>query len=551
MTEEINIKSFPLDENGLEMINFEGEASSLHWSNNWPVVYILSNYDEAYVGETYKVKERIKQHQKNNERLKLTKISILIDKQANKSYTLDIEANLIRHMSVDGLFKLQNENKGLVNYEYFNRELYKKRFAEIIWPKLQEFKLAKRSLREIQNDDLFKYSPYTPLAINQFEIVTKILSDLSKPNNSKLSIIIKGSAGTGKTVLGTYLMKLLTSNEDTYEEKETESELKKVQTHIKKIALVIPQQSLRKTLKRVFRKIKGLNSNMVLSPNDVTKDKFDLLIVDEAHRLRQRKNLSSYNYFDNNNRNLGLHKEATELDWIIKQSKNQIFFFDKDQSIKPTDITFNHFNNQIKDHIIIEHQLLSQFRVIAGENYISYIKDILDCNVKEKKSFANYELKIFDDIIELKNAIIQKNHALKLCRLVAGYGWKWNTRHKKSTYDIDIKGHKFIWNTTSEDWVTSENSINEVGCIHTIQGYDLNIAGVILGPEITYDENEKKIKVITNNYYDINGKKGIKDNAEIERYVKNIYGVLLTRGILGTYIYVCDDKLRNYLKKWI
>lgn len=102
-----------------------------------------------------------------------------------------------------------------------------------------------------------------------------------------------------------------------------------------------------------------------------------------------------------------------------------------------------------------------------------------------------------------------------------------------------------------KDWVNSPNAINEVGCIHTIQGYDLNYAGVIIGPEISYDPVQNKIVVDPKKYRDKNGRIGVEDMAELERYVINIYKTLLTRGIKGTYIYVADPALRELFSKSI
>ena len=82
---------------------------------------------------------------------------------------------------------------------------------------------------------------------------------------------------------------------------------------------------------------------MVLSPTQVPKDTYDLLIVDEAHRLRQRKALAQYPSFDKNNQKFGLGNEGTELDWILRSSKNQVLFYDSMQTVKPSDIDMERF----------------------------------------------------------------------------------------------------------------------------------------------------------------------------------------------------------------
>ena len=351
-------------------------------------------------------------------------------------------------------------------------------------------------------------------------------------------------------------MKLLSLDREhlEFENDNLKEDLLELRPFVKKVALVIPQQSLRKTLKRVFKDINGLSPKMVISPNEAAKENYDLLIVDEVHRLRRRVNLVNWHIHDQNNKRLNLPKEATELDWIVRSSKSQLLFYDENQSIKPTDIKPDYVKEILKNtkNKVCKYDLTSQFRVLAGEDYIIYIRDLLRCNLTGKKSFERYDFKLVENINNFKKIIIEKDEKFGLARFVAGYAWEWKRKKVDYSYDIEIAGSKFKWNTNSMDWVNSKNSRTEVGCIHTIQGYDLNYAGVIIGPEISYDEFSNKIVINPDKYFDRNGKAGLKDKKdELKKYILNIYGVLLTRGIRGTYIYVCDDKLKAYLSKYI
>jgi DUF2075 family protein len=145
--------------------------------------------------------------------------------------------------------------------------------------------------------------------------------------------------------------------------------------------------------------------------------------------------------------------------------------------------------------------------------------------------------------------IKKKDSVHKLARVVSGYAWPWHTKpgsKSKQDYDIEIDGQKLIWNSTARDWVNSKNALNEVGCIHTVQGYDLNYVGVIIGPELSYNPEKHQLEVDRDKYFDTNGRNSITDPRELEQYIKNIYKTLLTRGILGTYVYIADKNLRNY-----
>jgi DUF2075 family protein len=516
----IEIQTFPFDKTAAERVR------KYKFGFNWPAVYLLENEKEIYIGETTSALVRSKQHLDDPRRIGLKRMHIISDDEFNKSATLDMESWLIQYISADGTYKLQNGNAGLRNHDYFDREKYRAKF-EIAWKELKERHLVHQDLVQLRNSDIFKYSPYKALTDDQIAIVDSLFEKIKI--DGPQTYLIKGRPGTGKTVLGTYLIKFLSEHTETKD---------------MKVALVIPMTSLRKTLKKVFSKIAGLSSNQVMGPTEVAKGKYDLLIVDEAHRLKQRRNIANYGPFDIINKALGFGNAGTELDWILASSKKQIFFYDSNQSVRPSDISserFEHLNAEV-------FTLTSQLRVEGGEEYINYIDNLLDLqNVSYLPS--NYDFKIYDDIKEMVEAIKSHDSKHGLARVVAGYAWPWKTKIDKGGYDIEIDGLELVWNSTTEDWVNSKNAINEVGCIHTVQGYDLNYTGVIIGPEIFYDPSIKRIQVNSRRYMDINGKRSISDPAELTRYVINIYKTLLTRGIKGTYVYVSDPELRKLFKQ--
>lgn len=520
------IKTFPFKKESFD------EIKTYKFGKNWPVVYVLEDKREIYIGQTVSAYSRAKQHIENPERRKLEDIHIISDEEFNVSAALDIESWLIQYIAADGKYVVQNGNGGLKNHNYYDKVKYKTKF-EHVWDALREKGLAQHTLNHLKNSDLFKYSPYKTLTEDQLAVAKAIVRDLKK--NDKATFIISGKPGTGKTILATYICKYL-------QEKEETKDLK--------VGLVVPMASLRNTIGKVFSKVKGLKSSMVIGPNDVVKDDYDMLIVDESHRLQRRKGIMGYGSYDEVNRKLGLDKEATQLEWIIQSSRYQILFYDPNQSIKPADIRPSDFTALSAK----KYELKSQMRVGAGDDFIKFVDDIFDLKKPEKTTFENYDFKIFNDIREMVDAIKEKESEYKLARVVSGYAWPWHTKPNSKSekdYDIEIDGLKLIWNSTTKDWVNSPNAINEVGCIHTVQGYDLNYVGLIIGPEISYDPKSKKINVDKNKYFDINGRNGISDPSELEQYIKNIYKTLLTRGIIGAYVFICDRHLREYVKSII
>ena len=561
------ISNFDLSIEVSERYNFNKNAlkeinQNIWVKNQWPLVYFIQNESKrvAYVGESTNFSNRIQNHLANPKKANaFNQISIIGSDKFNKSATLDIESKLIQYISSEGTYELQNGNHGLINHNYYQQDLYKNLFKDI-WSKLIENKIVSKSLEEIENSELFKYSPYKSLNEDQYNSVLEIIEALTEKKSNK--IFIKGSAGTGKTILATYLIKLLGSdvsntNMDDFSDNEIQ-EINLIRAYKEKypeaeIGFVVAMSSLRKTLQNVFRKIPDLKSSMIISPSDTFKKKYDLLIVDEAHRLRQYKNIGWMGVFKKNNRKLGLDDTGTELDWIIANSKNQIFFYDSAQSVKPSDIPSSHFNKLLSESNTIEIELKSQMRSNGGNDYITFVDDLL--NVKrENKNFYNpekYDIVVFDSMKDLYQQLSIKEEKYSLCRLVAGYSWPWASQKDKNAIDIEIDGVELQWNKTDKDWINSENSFNEVGCIHTTQGYDLNYTGVIFGEEISFNKVTNQIEIDKSKYFDKNGKRGLDDIEELKEYIINIYKTIMYRGIRGVYIYACDKNLRAYFKEHI
>ena len=283
----------------------EGDFKNNKYSNeeylgNWPMLYILENGKKAYIGESNHVKTRMTQHATNEEKRIFNKVHFIYSRLFNQSVTFDYESKLIQYIVADELFQVTNKNSGIADKQYYEKEKYDKKF-ELLWRKLQKEKLVKHSLEEIENSDLFKYSPYKELNDNQRKAVEDILAQIESGNVNR--VVVNGMPGSGKTIVAVYLMKYLADSEEFAG---------------KKIGFVVPQTSLRKTMKFIFRSIYGLTPSQVQSPSDITKKKYDILLVDEAHRLHQYKNISYRGAFKKSCERLGMTTDADELDWILE-----------------------------------------------------------------------------------------------------------------------------------------------------------------------------------------------------------------------------------------
>jgi DUF2075 family protein/predicted GIY-YIG superfamily endonuclease len=543
-------------------------------STNWPIVYTINNDSEIYVGETTNGASRMRQHLLGKQKLNLKSVTVVFDDSFNKSVCLDLESHLIRYFAADDKFKVLNGNSGITEADYFQRSEYRSAFTEIFDELLNQGMLT-RSIPELVNSDFFKYSPFKALTNDQAVAIEQILETLFKDieNKENQPLIVQGNPGTGKTIVAVYLIKLLVDiqslgsdaglDEDSIFSDFFQEGFPAILAN-KNIGFVVPQQSLRKTLQKVFKKTPGLNKDMVLSPFDLGKagKVYDLLVVDEAHRLRQRSNqeAASQNksFHDINVKLFGKDdKEITQLDWVRKLSKHQVLLVDIDQTVRPGDLP-----RELTLRLVQEakgtgrfQKLVSQMRIPNGSDYVDYVTQVLSKSGSvPSTSFGDYDVKFFDSFAEMHSAINNLNDEHGLSRVIAGYGWPWVSQGGKATHDFTIDGIPLIWNRTATDWINSPTSHEEVGSIHTVQGYDLNYAGVIIGPELDFDSQGQELRVIKDNYHDKKGKQnnpGAKlSDDDLLGFVCNIYRVLMTRGIRGTYIYVVNPALREHLRRF-
>lgn len=575
MKSNFEVKEYEFNSNTLSNINTK--------YINWPVVYLINSSNKVYIGETSNIKNRMRQHLDNPDRKFLKLINIIFDEKFNKSAILDIEQNLIRMFYADSRF---NSNNGILNrnngqsskHNYYQREMYLNKI-KYIWKELQSKKLANNSYDNIINSDIYKYSPFTSLTNEQQDIMCKVINnilDCLEGKSMNKTSIITGLAGTGKTILAINLIYTIAnadfSNIDTFKEGE-EIELlsdydktihrlrKYVMRNEKiKIGFVVPMVSLRKTLKAVFISIDRKNlRNIVIGPGAVIKEDYDVIICDEAHRLAKYKNIPNMGDFKKKCKELGIDENiSTQLDWISIKSKYKVLFYDENQTIKGSDISKDKMAELINENIDKCYSLTTQLRCKSGELFLENIDKLFNCSLKNKiESSENFEIKVFDDPNEMIDKIKQLDKKIGLCRNVAGYDWEWKSKGKtiediikKDLYDFNFNGKKYIWNHTNNGWILSDNAVNEIGCVHTVQGYDLNYVGVIIGPDLSYNKEKNKIEVHIDQLKDKNVKKGTEEKI-VEEYIINTYKVLLERGIRGCFIYACDKSMQEYLKQCI
>lgn len=543
-------------------------------ATNWPVVYALEGGSEIYVGETLNMSLRARQHLASPQRGHLERAHVVVDETFHKSACLDLESYLIRLFSGDAARTVLNRNTGIVDADYYQRADYQGRF-DAVFEDLRARGLFTRSIPEIRNSDLFKLSPFKALtedqAVATAAIVESLFVDLHGGVDS--TSIVQGDPGTGKTIVAVYLVKLLAdiAAEDRDDEPTGESVFDDFFTpgHREllgpaRIGLVVPQQSLRASIRRVFSHVPNLDPSMVLSPFQVgfSDQRFDVLVVDEAHRLSQR----AAQAVGVQTRDFGIitaqlfgedDRAITQLDWIEKQARHRILMLDALQAVRPSDLPADVVQPLVQraasDGRL--HRLATQMRVAAGSDYVQHVRSALaQPLVVGRLDLGEYDLRFFDDAATMRDQILARDDEVGLSRMLAGYAWEWRSSKDRSAPDIEVDGLALQWNRTATEWIRSKTSREEVGSIHTVQGYDLNYAGVLIGRDIGWDPEGGRITFRREHYFDRRGKannniRGITySDEDVRAFVLNIYAVLLTRGMRGTYVHVVDPELREVLR---
>lgn len=534
---------------------------------NWPVVYLIDGNKQIYVGESTRAKVRFRQHLNDPEKSRLREICIVVNEEFNKSACLDLESRLLSWFQADGKYTPINRNDGQQSSSYFEQGSRYQAIFDAVFQELRSAGYFTRSVAEIESLNLYKLSPFKTLNDEQLLAVSLIVeglfADLASGGSS--TSVVQGGPGTGKTIVAIYLLKLLRDIQTATHDPDPEDDgrfndyffsgYREALSNIS-IGFVVPQESLRTTITRVFRKTPGLAQVSVLSPYTVANanHRWDLLIVDEAHRLTSRGSGPTQGSFNARQRKLfGEESEGkTAVDWIIAQSDHQIFLVDGEQTVRPADVPTSVTRELVlvakNDH---RHYLLeSQMRVAAGDSYLEFARRLLSNEPIRAEVPSTYELNFFEDLRTMHAAIEQKEREFGLARLVAGYAWKWKSNKDKgetAPYDIEVDGVQLRWNRERIDWISSKSSAEEVGSVHTVQGYDLSYAGVIIGPDIIWDDELGRVRAVRENHFDTEVGR-IRDEEALLEYVRNAYYVLLTRGMRGTFVYVSDPALRERLR---
>ncbi|MBL3398804.1 DUF2075 domain-containing protein [Staphylococcus pasteuri] len=533
----------------------------------YPTVYIINdkkreNNFEVYVGETADIRNRTRQHLNADTKVKTfweefsesnqSSMYVIGHELFNKSLTLDIENRLMQYLlSVDNITRVHNSRTNQQN-EYYTSDMLDEIFSEI-WKSLNKENKSLFPIESIIKDSaIFKASPFHKLTQEQInakeEILTKIKESILLDEDGQL-IIVEGEAGSGKTVLMSTLL----------------YELGKYHLDLDKnldIHLLVNQNEHVSIYKQIASKlgISSKNNKIVGKPTSFINthspdEKVDVVIVDEAHLLLTQGKQS--------------YQGKNHLDDLLARAKVVVIVFDLKQVLTTEQIWEADKLNEYFDVTKSKNNLVTlknQMRINSDDSTVKWIRNLVDNQTintipKDKKG---YEIKIFDTPVDLENAIRNKAQHTNsgISRMLATFDWKYKDKppEDEDFWRVKIGNWSMPWNyqlktkrnQSKLPWVEREQTIDEIGSTYTIQGLDLNYAGVVIGPSVKYRDG----KIIFDESSSANKKatrrRTLEDGSKqyfSDMLLKNELNVLLTRGVNGLYIYAVDDQLREALKK--
>lgn len=404
-------------------------------------------------------------------------------------------------------------------------------------------KLLEHTSKTIKGEKIFHLIDEQLVAYNTILDRAKKLTKSSK----KSVIIVKGGPGTGKSVIAlNVIAELLSKNKNLSIFHATGSAA--FTTTLRKIVGV-----------RAAGLFKYFNS---FSSKIVKENEIDVLVCDEAHRIRKTSN-SRYTK--------SIYRSDTpQIDELIRAAKLTIFFIDDFQVVRPDEIGSTKLIKETADKFgaeIFDFELKTQFRCNGSDGYMNWVDNTLDIRETDHTYLTKNEkmdFRIFDSPVELYEAIKAKNaEKQNSARLVAGFCWSWSDPNPDGTLKMDVvigKDFKMTWEAKNNAaklapgipkaslWAYNPNGINQIGSIYTIQGFEFEYVGVIFGPDLVYNPVEKRWVGNPKASADPQLKK---KDIDFTKYVKNVYRVLLTRGMLGCYVYFMDKNTEDFFKSRI
>ncbi|AYM02113.1 DUF2075 domain-containing protein [Levilactobacillus yiduensis] len=535
----------------------------------YPTVYIVYDKEKAhnyqvYVGETNDIAHRTWQHLEIDPSSRQDwkylaespdpRLVVIGHPHFNKSLTMDIENSMMLYMSgVPSVKRLNNRRENQQNKYYTANE--KNAIFSVIWRKLHEIDADLFPIESIVRDSaLFKASPFHSLTREQDHAREKILRKIQaafKATQGHQLILVEGEAGSGKTVLLSSLF---------YQLWQLGQDQNYTDYHTAENYLLVNHDEQVKVYQNIAEKL-GIPVSHVSKPTTFITNpenkRVDVVLVDEAHLLWTQGKQS--------------YQGKNQWDDILSRAKVVVAVFDKRQILSREGYISAEQVQSLEDRathqgglITLNHQLRMNANQAMQDWLTTFIQDgvIGPVPVDQK-----YDLKVFTDPVAMYDAIKEKaqNQSHGLSRMLATFDWPYVSKGKQ-TYYVTAGNLKLPWNkqlkapkgqprwTKHLAWAEQEQTLGEVGSTFTIQGFDLNYSGVIIGPSVKYRDGHVIFDPSASQNSKVTKKRTVTDAAGQQHKISvadellpHELNVLLTRGVNGLYIYAVDEALQAAL----
>ncbi|MFJ5599938.1 DNA/RNA helicase domain-containing protein [Micromonospora parva] len=290
---------------------------------------------------------------------------------------------------------------------------------------------------------------------------------------------------------------------------------------------------------------------------DSDRNGLDVLICDEAHRLRA----TSVNRFT---AKVKRDRARPQIEELVEAARVPVFLLDENQVVKPgelgslTLITRYARQRGLDIDVVTLHD---QFRCGGSRAYEQWIRSLLGTDEGEPVKWVGdgrFDLRMADSPEEMEAFLSDKQAAGETARISAGYCWPWSDPQPDDSLvpDVQVGGWARPWNVKSDRsvgdapgsafWATDPGGFGQVGSVYTAQGFEYDWSGVIIGPDLIARDGRLVTRRSESKDPAFRSRQDVSDEAA-DRFLRNAYRVLMTRGMRGTVLYSTDPETQAFL----
>jgi len=369
-------------------------------------------------------------------------------------------------------------------------------------------------------------------------------TEAARAANTKTVVIVTGGPGSGKSVIALSLVGELARRG-------------------RSVLHATGSRSFTQTLRKVAGKGSGRTQRLFKYFNDfidAEPNGLEVLISDEAHRIRE----TSASRFTK----AKLRTGRPQIDELISAARVPVFLLDEHQVVRPGELgTVEDIEAHANSLGLAVQKICldDQFRCGGSEVYIDWIRRLLGLvpgGPLPWKGDPAFAVQVAEDPHEMEHLLRTKLEAGYGARMAAGFCWPWSEPRRDGSLisDVVIGNWSRPWNLRGDRaiggappaalWATDPAGFGQIGCVYTAQGFEYDWNGVIIGPDLVWRDGGWIAVRNANRDPNLRSRTAVTDH-EFERLVRNVYKVLLTRGMIGTIICSADDETRAMLRSLV